>query len=70
MVRSGATSSDGAEGVRCGAVCSGGAMVVLAWAKTSWAYRMMMDPCQKIASSCDCSRQTANIYIVAQQGLS
>jgi len=24
-------------GVRCEATCSGGAMVVLAWAKTSWA---------------------------------
>ena len=35
VARSRAASSDGAEVVRCGATCSDGAMVVLAWAKTS-----------------------------------
>jgi hypothetical protein len=29
-----------------------------------------MDPWMMLASTCDCTRQTANIYIVAQQGLS
>ena len=37
MVRSGATSSDGASVVHSEATSSVGAVVVLAWAKTSWA---------------------------------
>jgi hypothetical protein len=35
MALSGAASSDGAVVVRCGATCSDGVMIVLAWAKTS-----------------------------------
>ena len=35
MALSGAASSDGAVVVRCEATCSDGAMMVLAWAKTS-----------------------------------
>ena len=31
---------------------------------------MMLDPWMMLAITCDCTRQTANIYIVAQQGLS
>jgi hypothetical protein len=34
---SGAASSDRAVVVRCEATCSDGAIIVLAWAKTSWA---------------------------------
>jgi hypothetical protein len=37
MAHSGAASSDGGEVVRCAATGSDGAMIVLAWAKTSWA---------------------------------
>ena len=37
MALSGAASSDGAEVARCEATCSDGAMIVLAWAKKSWA---------------------------------
>jgi hypothetical protein len=37
MAHSGAASSDGPVVVRCEAICSDGAIIVLAWAKTSWA---------------------------------
>ena len=37
VVRCGATCSDGAEVVRCGETFSDGAMVMLRWAKSSWA---------------------------------
>ena len=31
---------------------------------------MMLDPWMMLVSTSDCTRQTANIYIVAHQGLS
>ena len=71
MALSGAASSDKAEVVRCEATGSDGAMIVLALAKTSWVDELRDKAAWLMESSrddstCDCPRQTANIYIVAQ----